>query len=348
MGTTPGPLTEAGTEPTRSTRAASPGLLPAPSAASRTGIAFGVGAYVLWGVFPLYFPLLEPADPAEILAHRIVWSALVSVLLLVPRRVRLGLVDLLRDRRRMLRLSAAAGVLGVNWFTYIWGVNHGQVVQTSLGYYINPLVTVLLAVVVLRERLRRLQWIALGIGFTAVIWLTIDYGRLPWLALVLAFSFGSYGLFKKQVSAPAAQTLAVETAVLTPFAVGWLAWLIASGNSTFGQHGAVHAVLLASTGLVTAIPLLFFAGAATRLPLRVLGMLQYLAPTLQLAVGVLIMHEPLPAARLIGFGIVWLALVLLTVDGLRARRATLRALPVTDHLAGPRAATPGAGARSGG
>jgi len=297
----------------------------------RTGLAFGVGAYALWGVFPLYFPLLKPADPLEILAHRVVWSMVLSVLLLLLRPVRRGFGAVVRDRRRLLRLCLAGVVLGVNWFTFIWGVNHGEVLQTSLGYYINPLVTVLLAVLVLRERLRRLQWVALGFGFAAVLWLTVDYGRLPWLALVLAFSFGAYGLFKKQVSAPAVHTLVVETAVLTPLALAWLAGLTLAGQSTFAADGVGHAGLLASTGLVTAVPLLLFAGAATRLPLRVVGMLQYLTPTMQLAIGVFVVREPLPPGRLVGFCVVWLALALLSVDGLRARRASLRALLPTDR-----------------
>ncbi len=295
---------------------------------ARQGLLYALGAYVLWGVFPLYFPLAKPASPMEILAHRVFWSAVLSVLLLLIPAVRRDLGSLLRNRTRMLYLTAAAVVLAVNWYAYIWGVNSGQVVEASLGYYINPLVSVMLGVVVLGERLRPLQWIALGVGALAVVWLSVDYGRLPWIALALAFSFGSYGLFQKKADAPAVQSLAIETAVLTPAAIGYLAYLVVSGTSTFGNHGTGHTLLMMSLGFVTAVPLLFFAGAATRIPLAVLGMLQYLTPTIQLILGVAVLGEPLPPGRLAGFVIVWIALALLMVDGLRARRSGQRAASV--------------------
>lgn len=291
---------------------------------ARRGLLYAFGAYALWGVFPLYFPLAEPAPPLEILAHRIFWSAVLSALLLLIPAVRRDIGTLLRSRRRMTYLTVAALVLAVNWYVYIWAVNNGEVVQASLGYYINPLVSVLLGVLVLHEHLRRLQWVSLGIGFVAVIWLTVEHGGLPWIALTLAFSFGGYGLFKKQADAPAVQSLAVETAVLTPATIAYLAYLVGSGQSTFGNHGAGHTLLLMSMGVVTAIPLLCFAGAATRIPLSVIGMLQYMTPTIQLALGVFVLHEPLPARRLAGFVIVWIALALLMVDGLRARRTAMR------------------------
>lgn len=292
---------------------------------SRRGLLYAFGAYALWGVFPLYFPLAEPATPLEILAHRVFWSAVLSGALLLVPAVRRDLGTLLRSRRRMTYLTVAALVLAVNWYTYIWAVNSGEVVQASLGYYVNPLVSALLGVIVLHERLRRLQWISLGIGFVAVVWLTVEHGGLPWTALALAFSFGSYGLFKKQADAPAVQSLAVETAVLTPAAIAYLAYLVASGQSTFGNHGAGHTLILISLGVVTAVPLLCFAGAATRIPLSVIGMLQYMTPTIQLALGVFVLNEPLPGRRLAGFVIVWIALALLMIDGLVARHTAIRA-----------------------
>lgn len=317
------PNSAASTVSTPTDPTSTPGRPPGDQA--RRGLLYAFGAYALWGVFPLYFPLAEPATPLEILGHRVLWSAVLSgVLLLIPA-VRRDLGTLLRSRRRMTYLTVAALVLAVNWYTYIWSVNNGEVLQASLGYYINPLVSVLLGVIVLHERLRRLQWISLGIGFVAVVWLTIEHGGLPWIALALASSFGSYGLFKKQADAPAVQSLAVETAVLTPAAIAYLAYLVASGQSTFGNHGAGHTLILMSLGVVTAVPLLCFAGAATRIPLSVIGMLQYMTPTIQLALGVFVLNEPLPGRRLAGFAIVWLALALLMVDGLRARRTVIRA-----------------------
>jgi chloramphenicol-sensitive protein RarD len=227
---------------------------------------------------------------------------------------------LLRDRRRFGLLAIAAVVITFNWGTYIYGVNSGQVVETSLGYFINPLVTVLLGVVVLGERLRRAQWIAVGIAALAVVVLTIDYGRAPWIALVLAFSFATYGLLKKKANVGAVESLAVETGVLFVPMCAYLATLTFAGTSTFGREGIGHALLLAGSGVVTAIPLLFFGAAATRIPLTVLGLLQYLAPTLQLAIGVLLFGEPMPPVRLVGFALVWAALIVFTIDSLAAAR----------------------------
>lgn len=278
----------------------------------RRGTAFGVTAYLFWGLFPLYWPLLEPAGALEILAHRVVWSlAFVAALLwLRPRSVR----ALPRDRRRLSLLTGAAFAIAVNWGVYIWGVNHHHVVETSLGYFINPLVTVALGVVVLGERLRRTQWIAVGIAAVGVVVLTVDSGRPPWIALTLAVSFGAYGLVKKVVGVGAVEGLVVETSVLTPVALGYLLALGAAGDGTFSGHGAGHALLLAGAGVVTAVPLLAFATAAAAVPLSRLGLLQYLTPTLQFLLGVLVRHEPLPAGRLLGFVLVWCALVVFTAD----------------------------------
>jgi chloramphenicol-sensitive protein RarD len=291
---------------------------------SRRGLIFGALAYVLWGTFPLYWTLLEPSGAIEILAHRIVWSLLTMTLILVLTR-RVGqFTALLRDRRKLLLITGAAVVISLNWGGYIWGVNNGRVVETSLGYFINPLVTVLMGVLVLGERLRRLQWIAMGIAFVAVAVLTIDYGRLPWIALLLAFSFGTYGLLKKQAGVGAVESITLETIVLAPVAAAYIAWLTATGHSSFGNHGTGHALLLTTTGVITAVPLMLFGAAAIRVSMVSLGLLQYLAPTIQFALGLLVFHEAMPPSRWIGFGLVWVALVLFTVEALNHRRRQLR------------------------
>jgi chloramphenicol-sensitive protein RarD len=291
---------------------------------TRRGVLYAAAAYLLWGLFPLYWPLLEPSTSFEVLAHRILWSlVVVAVLLAVTRRTAL-LREVVRDRRRLARIAVAAVVLSVNWITYIYGVTSDQVVETSLGYFINPIVTVLLGVVVLGERLRPAQWTALGAAFVAVLVLTVENGSPPWIALVLAFSFGAYGLLKKQAGTGAVEGLAIETAVLFPVAAAYVAFLGVSGAGTFGSEGAGHAGLLAVSGLVTAVPLLLFGGAASRVPLSTLGVLQYLAPTMQFALGVTFFDEPLPLVRLIGFVLVWLALVLFTTDLVRHHRRQLR------------------------
>lgn len=284
---------------------------------------FGVAAYGLWGAFPLYFPLLEPSGPVEILANRIVWSAVVMAILVVALRRRAALSSLLRDRRTTLLLVLAAATITANWGTYIYAVNSSRVVETSLGYFINPLVTMLLGVVVLGERLRSVQWSALAIGFVAVAVLTWDYGRPPWVALVLAFSFGTYGLAKKQASVGAIESLALETSLIAPFALTYLAWLGARGEAHFASEGVGHVLLLMSAGVVTAVPLLLFGGAATRLSMTSLGLLQYLAPILQLALGITVLGEHMGTGRWIGFSLVWLALAIFTWDAIAERRRAL-------------------------
>ncbi|MGY1751921.1 EamA family transporter RarD [Blastococcus sp. SYSU D01042] len=294
----------------------------------RLGVASGLAAYSMWGLFPLYFPLLEPAGGLEIVAHRVVWSVVfVALLLTVVRRwghVRAALTD----RRTLLVLTGAALLIAANWLIFVYGVNSGHVVETSLGYFVNPLVSVLLGVVVFGERLRRLQWVAVGIAAVAVAVLTVDYGRPPWIALSLAVSFGLYGLMKKLVRVEAAPGLFVETLLVTVPAIAVLAVLHADGSGTFGNAGAGHAVLLAVSGVATAVPLLLFAAAARRIPLSTIGLLQYVTPLMQLSVGVFVYDEPMPPARLAGFAIVWLALAVFTADTLRhARAGTRRSLP---------------------
>ena len=281
---------------------------------------YGAAAYGLWGAFPLYWPLLEPAGAIEILAHRIVWSAITMSLLVLMLRRGPALRALATDRRTFLLLSVAAVVITCNWGGYIWGVTNGRVVEASLGYFINPLVTVLMGVFILGERLRPGQWAALGLGGLAVVVLAVDYGRPPWIALLLAFSFGTYGLAKKKADAPAIESLTLETLLLSPLAAGYLVWLSVHGGSGFTAHGAGHVALFMSTGIVTAVPLVAFSAAATRVPMVLLGLLQYLAPILQFALGVLYFHEDMPAGRWVGFVLVWLALMLFTFESLRHRR----------------------------
>jgi len=283
----------------------------------RRGLACGVAAYLLWGLFPLYWPLLKPAGPLEILANRFVWSLLVVVVILAAQRRWRWIAAVLRRPRRLALLVAAAVLIATNWGVYIYGVNSGHVVETSLGYFINPLVTVLFGVLLLGERLRPLQWTALALGAVAVLVLTVDYGRLPWIALTLAFSFGTYGLLKKVLAMDSVQALAMETAVLVLPALAYLAWL---GGGTLPRLGIGHAALLVASGLVTATPLLAFGVAARTLPLATLGLLQYLAPVLQFLFGVFLFGEPMPLPRLAGFALVWAALALATAEGLRHHR----------------------------
>ena len=288
---------------------------------TRRGTLYGAAAYLMWGLFPLYWPLLRPAGSFEVLAHRIVWSLVVVLALLALTRRLPAVRAAVADRRRLAMLTLAAVVIAVNWVTFIWGVTHDRVVEVSLGYFVNPIVTVLLGVVVLGERLRPAQWAALGAAAVAVVVLTVENGRPPWLALVLAFSFATYGLLKKTAGVGAVEGLVVETAVLLPVAAGYLALLGVSGAGTFGTEGPGHAVLLALSGLVTAVPLLAFGAAASRVTLTTLGLLQYLAPTIQFVLGVTLFGEPLPLAKLVGFLLVWSGLALFTADLVRSSRA---------------------------
>lgn len=288
------------------------------------GFAFGVAAYVLWGAFPLYFPLLEPAGALEILGHRVVWSVLTLLVLLTLMRRTPYLLAIWREPRKRWFLSVAALVIAVNWGTYIFAVNSGKVVEGSLGYFINPIVTVLMGVLVLGERLRPWQWVAMGIALVAVIGLTVEYGRPPWIALTLAFSFGTYGLVKKQAGAGAIESLTFETLALAPIALGFLVWLAATGRSHFTSEGPGHVALMVSLGVVTAVPLLCFGAAAISVPMTTLGLLQYLAPILQFLIGITIVGEHMSPMRWLGFALVWLALAILTTEALQHRRRHLR------------------------
>nr|WSY52578.1 EamA family transporter RarD [Streptomyces sp. NBC_00886] len=286
----------------------------------RIGLLNGFAAYGMWGLVPLFWPLLKPAGAAEILAHRMVWSlAFVAVALLVIRRWAWA-GELLRQPRRLGLVTIAAAFITVNWGVYIWAVNTGHVVEASLGYFINPLVTIAMGVLLLKERLRPAQWAAVGVGLAAVLVLAIGYGQPPWISLCLAFSFATYGLVKKKVNLGGIESLAAETAIQFLPALGYLLWLNSHGDLTFAQEGAGHATLLASTGIVTALPLVCFGAAAIRVPLSTLGLLQYLAPVFQFLLGIFYFHESMPIERWAGFALVWLALTLLTTDAWRTAR----------------------------
>lgn len=311
-----------------------PPPLPTPTATPtdadrRTGTLAGVAAYSLWGVFPLVFHQLRSVGAGEILMHRIVWSFAVVAVLLLVRRDRAWWADVRSRPGAAPRLAAAAVLIATNWLVYIWAVNHGHVIEAALGYYVNPLITVALGVAVLGERLRRAQAVALGFGAAAVGVLTVAYGRMPWVALVLACSFAGYGFLKKAVPVGAVTSLAVETLFLLPAAATGLVVLEVTGGAGFLHGSGWRDLLLVSLGVVTAVPLLLFGVAARRIPLTLLGLLQYLTPTLQLLCGVLVLDEGLPAPRLAGFVLVWAALAVLAADAVgTARRRPAPAVPV--------------------
>ena len=288
------------------------------------GIGAAIAAYTLWGLLPVYWKALNGASATEILAHRMIWSLLFLLGVLAVRRQWNWLQIIRQQRRLRLTYLASATLLAVNWGVYVWAVQINRVVEASLGYFINPLVSIALGVIVLRERLRLAQWLAISIAATGVAWLTYNAGSLPWIALALALSFGFYGLLRKQTPLGSFEALTVETLWMFPLAVLWLSWLA-------GHNGGIHHdpglwLLLISTGVVTAAPLLFFGAATQRIPLTTIGILQYLAPTLQLLLGVLVYNEPFSTVQLIGFSAIWTALVIYTGDSILAAR---RYQPIT-------------------
>ncbi|WP_345417621.1 EamA family transporter RarD [Actinomycetospora chlora] len=308
------------------------------------GYAAAVGAYCLWGLSPAFWPLLEPADAVESVAHRVAWT-LIGMLGVITVARRWGDLRGLPWRTWAL-ITAGSVLIAVNWGTYIWSTTHAHVVDAALGYYATPLVSVLLAVVVLRERLRPAQWAAIGLAVAAVVVMTVGTGRLPWITLVLAVSFGLYGLVKNRVPLDPIPGLTAEGFLLGPLAIVFIVGIQIAGIGTFTGHGVGHALLLVAAGPVTALPLLLFAVGAKRLPLATLGVLQYINPTLQFLYGVLLNDEPMPPSRWVGVALVWAALALFTADALRAgrqpsvsgsRRTPLRRAP----RRGPRTPTPG-------
>ncbi len=286
-------------------------------ASVRLGLLFGIGAYAIWGFFPLYFPLVEQATALEILSERFVFSLLFMVVVLTVTRSWSRLPPVLRHRRSMALLSAAAACIAGNWGVYIWAVNGGNVVEASFGYFINPLVLVLIGVVFLGERLRRLQWVAVGIAALAVVVLTWGLGRPPWIGLALAFSFAGYGTLKKLVGADPMASLTIETAVASPIALAYLVHLQLIGSLVLFHSSVPTSLLLMGTGVITAIPLVMFGAAANRIPLTSMGLLQYLTPIIQFVIGVAVLGETMPPVRWAGFAIVWAALVVFSYDGLR-------------------------------
>jgi len=283
---------------------------------------FAIGAYLLWGVFPAFFPLLLPATPLEILAHRIIWTAVLIIIYLVITGTWRELIQL--SRRTWIWLGAASVAITVNWGTYVVAVNSGHVADAALGYFINPLVSVALGVLVLKEQLRKLQISAVGVAAIAVLWLTLMTGEGPWISLLLAGSFGIYGLLKKQVQVSSAGSVAAETLVMSPVALIYLGYLSANGESTFLSEGPSHSALLVVSGLVTALPLILFAQGAKLLPLSTVGMLQYMTPTMQLLWAVFITQEHMSTQRWIGFIIIWFAVALYMVDLVRMRKKSRR------------------------
>lgn len=283
---------------------------------------YAIGAYLLWGVFPAFFPLLLPATPLEILAHRIVWTAVLIIIYLIFTGAWRELTQL--SKRTWLWLTAASVAITINWGTYVVAVNSGHVADAALGYFINPLVSVALGVLVLKEQLRKLQISAVGVAAVAVIWLTFMTGEGPWISLMLAASFGIYGLLKKQVQVSSAGSVAAETLVMSPVALIYLGYLSVNGESTFLSEGPSHTALLIISGLVTALPLILFAQGAKMLPLATIGMLQYMTPTMQLLWAVLVTQEHMSTERWIGFVIIWFAVALYIIDLVRIRRQSRR------------------------
>jgi len=293
----------------------------APRPSARSGFAAAVSAFLIWGLFPLYLKPLSGVPAMQILAHRIVWCCLLVFAWLALRGELPAVRRALADPGTRVRLVASAALISVNWLVYVWAVTNGQVVEASLGYFINPLLNVVLGVLVLKERLNRAQWIAVTLAALGVAYLTAFAGRPPWIALVLAASFATYGLIRKMVAVESVPGLATETLLLVPFALGWLLWCEAQGSGTLGHASAGVNALLVGSGLATALPLALFAYGARLIPYSTLGILQYVGPTLQFLIGVLVFHEPFPRARAVGFVLIWAALAFYAADSLwRSRK----------------------------
>ncbi len=290
------------------------------------GLLNGYFAYVIWGAVILYWPLLAPAQPLEILAHRVLWSLLfVAVILIYQKRI-VSLKVVLKNPRQLKLLTVASILISMNWGLFIWASMNGHVLDSSLGYYITPLLNVALGVFFFKERLRPMQWTAIAIAAFAVLFITIALGVVPWVALSLSISFAMYGYAKKLANVESLESLMIETMLLMPIAIGYLIWLQFNGGNTFLAYGLDHTLWMASAGFVTALPLLAFGVAIVRLPLTTLGMLQYIGPTIQFFIGIWLTEEDMPQTRLIGFIITWGALIILTVDALHNRRSVTKSL----------------------
>ena len=296
----------------------------------RSGLVCAALAFVWWGLFPLYFRLVSTVPAAEVLAHRVVWCLIFLSVALQLRRQWGWLQPVLRSPKVLLAFTASALLIGANWLAYIWAVTHGHVLDASLGYFITPLVNVLLGMTLLHERLRRAQWVALSLAALGVVWLAWQAGHPPWIALVLGATFGGYGLMRKVAALGALEGLTLETMLLAPLALGVLALAAQRGDASFPAPDALTNVWIIALGPVTAVPLLLFAAAARRLSMTTLGLMQYIGPTIQFIVGVWAFREPFGGQRLVGFGLIWLALAVYTADGLRSgrRSAALKAQTV--------------------
>jgi chloramphenicol-sensitive protein RarD len=293
----------------------------------KKGILYGIGAYVLWGFFPIYWKFLHEIPALQVIGHRISWSFIVLILFILLTKQWQNFRAVAFHPKTIGTYAIAGVLLSINWLVYVWGVNAGFIVETSLGYFINPLLSVLLGVIFLRERLRLAQWIPVVIAAIGVLYLTFVYGRLPWIALTLAFSFGIYGLVKKIAPLGSLYGLTLETAIVFPLALVYLLVLEVIGAGAFLHDGLTIDLLLAGAGIVTTVPLLMFASAAKQIPLTMVGILQYIAPTLQFLIGIFIYKEPFDHAHLIGFGIIWVALVIFWVENYLAHRAASEPIP---------------------
>jgi chloramphenicol-sensitive protein RarD len=283
------------------------------------GLLFGVSAYTLWGLFPIYWPLLKPANPLEIVSHRAVWTLVFCFIILALTKTLKSTLSILKRPKIVAGLFLGSILISINWIIYIYAANNEHVVEASLGYYINPIVVIATGVIVLKEKMRPLQWLAVGIATLGVAVLTIDYGRLPWIALGLALSWGSYGLVKKQLGLGALEGLSIETLLSSGFYLGYLIWLGNSGEGHF-TYSLTLMLLLIGGGAVTAIPLLLFNGSTNRLPLTLIGLLQYITPTIQFCIGVWYYQEDMSTSRWAGFLIIWVALMSLAIDLVRSSR----------------------------
>jgi len=287
----------------------------------KKGVLLAIGAYVAWGLLPVYWKALQSVPAIQIIAHRFTWSVVFLALLLLFRGEWKQFWQAAATRRNLLLFALSGSLLAVNWLTYVWGVNAGFVIETSLGYFINPLVSVLLGTLFLREKLRPFQWVPVGLAAAGVLYLTLTYGSVPWIALILAFSFGIYGLIRKTAPLGSLYGLALETLIVFLPAAIFLLLVEVQGNGVIGKVSAWEGVLLVLTGVATALPLLLFSSAARLIDLSLIGILQYIAPTGQFLLGVLVYREPFTVERLVGFALIWAALVLYTGEGLLMRRA---------------------------
>jgi chloramphenicol-sensitive protein RarD len=296
---------------------------------NKKGILFGISAHTLWGLFPLYWSHLKSAGPFEIVSNRAVWSLVFCFLVLAYQKQLLKTLKLLKNSKIALRLGLSAIMISINWIVYIWAVNHGHVVEAALGYYINPLAIIAIGIFFLHEKLNKLHWVAISIAAVGAIVLTVDYGRIPWVAVALALSWSTYGFIKKKLGLESIVGLTLETLIALPFFGGYILFVQANGEGHLGSSASLTLLLLGG-GVVTAIPLLLFNGAVTRIPYSILGLFQYITPTLTFIIGVWINHEVMPSARWFGFFVIWIALIALGYDLFKSGSSTNNSIAQAD------------------